>query len=74
MECPVCGFPDARNITLKTGQFETFRCGRCGEYDVSDTVDLTKHGRRQRLVALVNANAEAKPGSRPMIQSYNLPS
>jgi Zn ribbon nucleic-acid-binding protein len=74
MECPVCDAPDAENITVKTGQFETFRCIRCGEYDVSDSVDLTRHDRRQRVVALVKANTEAKPGNRPMIQSYNLPS
>ena len=75
MDCPVCNEPGAENISVTTGDFETFRCDRCGEYDVSrSVVDLTKHDPRERLAALENAKAEAEPGKRPMIQSYNLPS
>jgi hypothetical protein len=61
----------AKDITVPTFDGKTFRCIRCGDFDVSGTVLsgdlLAQYDRQSRVDILDRAKRTAQPGKRPMI-------
>jgi hypothetical protein len=73
MNCPICG--KHADSLPRTFDGDGFRCVSCGDYRISGTVlrleSWKNLGPSQRLQALANAKAQAKPGKLPIITSYS---
>ena len=71
--CPVCDAP-AQDITVPTFDGKTFRCPRCGDFDVSGTVLsgalLAQYDRQSRIAILERPKEMVHGGKRPMITTY----
>ena len=71
--CPVCEMP-AKDITVPTFEGRTFRCTRCGDFDVSGTVLsgdlLAQYDRQSRIDILDRAKRTAQSDKRPVIITY----
>ena len=74
-KCPVCDGP-ARDITVAIIDGKSFKCGRCGDFDVSGTVlagdMLAPYDGPSRIAILERAKERTQPGKRPLITTYGL--
>jgi hypothetical protein len=73
MDCPVCADANAKDITAHDFDGKSFRCPKCGDYDVAGSVwdpcKLQDLALEQRLVALTKAKRFAEPNKRPLVSS-----